>query len=386
MPRRQRPWARSLLRRSLVVGITVLALAVYGLVAAGGQTIATRTTAASAIGSASQLSVSLATSPTNNSVNVAARGPNNSLLFYWEIGGTWYGPLGLGGANTTYSAPSIVAEASGNFDIAVEGPGNTIYFYWDAAGTWYGPLQVGTAGATFSTPSMTIDSDGHLNLAAQGPSNGLYAYWNTGATWYGPLGIGGANSTISAPSVTYANTSVGTVEVYAIGPNNDVRNWDRSHTTGQWTGPHEWSNDQQGYSVPSGYEQDALVQGPNHSLVSTVGFAQLNQVGTAGTAYSAPSFVSGFTASDSRVTVQGPSHSLYYWFSNSNGEWNGPVQIGVPGSTYSAPAMDDESSGSNLDLAVQGPGNSLYFYWSVGGTWHGPVQIAGAGTTFSSSN
>ena len=386
MPRSHRTWTRSILRRGLVAGLTILALAVYGLVTSGGAAPAFKASAASSIGASSQLSVALATSPTNNSVNVAARGPNNSLRFYWEVGGTWYGPLGLGGAGTTFSAPTIVAEDSGNFDIAVEGPNHTIYFYWDASGTWYGPIQVGPAGAAFSSPSMTIDADGHLNLAVQGPSNGLFAYWNTNATWYGPLGIGGANTAFSAPSVTYANTSVGTVEVFALGPNNDVRNWSRSHSTGQWTGPHEWSNDGQGFSVPSGYESTALVQGPNHSLVDTDGFATLVQVGTAGTAYSSPSFLSGFVASDSRVTVQGPSHSLYYWFSGNNGQWNGPVQIGVPGSTFSAPSMEDESTGSNVDLAVQGPGNSLYFYWSVGGNWNGPVQIAGAGTTFGSSS
>ncbi len=380
------PWTRVVIRRGLVAGLTILALAVYGLVTAGTTSPAVKLTATASIGGNSQLSVALATSPTNNSVNVAARGPNNSLLFYWEVGGTWYGPLGLGGAGTTFSAPTIVAEDSGNFDIAVEGPGHTIYFYWDASGTWYGPVQVGAAGAAFSTPSMTIDSNGHLNLGVQGPSNSLFMYWNTSATWYGPLGVGGANSTFSAPSVTYALTQVGTVEVIAIGPNNDVGNWHRSHNTGQWNGPTEWSNDQQGFSVPSGYGFDAMVQGPNHSLIETTNNAQFNPVGGAGTVYSAPSFVSGVVSSDSRVTAQGPANSLYYWFYKSSSQWNGPFQVSVPGSTFSAPSMEDENTGSNLDLAVQGPSNSLWFFWSVGGTWHGPVQIAGAGTTFSSSN
>ncbi len=385
MQRTDRSWTRVVIGRGLVAGLTILALAVYGLVTAGTTSPAVKLTATASIGGNSQLSVALATSPTNNSVNVAARGPNNSLLFYWEVGGTWYGPLGLGGAGTTFSAPTIVAEDSGNFDIAVEGPGHTIYFYWDASGTWYGPVQVGAAGAAFSTPSMTIDSNGHLNLGVQGPSNSLFVYWNTSATWYGPLGVGGANSTFSAPSVTYQNAAPGRVYVFAIGPSNDVRRWLRD-SNGAWSGPSEWSPDNQGFSVPSGYQSDSMVQGPNHSLLHEDGFVQLDQVSTAGTVYSAPSFVSGFTSTDSRVTARGPAHSLYYWFFDNNQVWNGPVQIGAPGSTFSAPAMEDENTGSNLDLAVQGPGNSLYFYWSVGGTWHGPVQIAGAGTTFSSSN
>ena len=386
MQRNSRSWARRLIRRG-AAAVAILALFVYGLANGGTSAplLKSMPAAATSIGANSQLSVALATSPTNNSVNVAARGPNNSLLFYWEVGGTWYGPLGLGGPGTTFSAPTIVAEDSGNFDIAVEGPGHTIYFYWDASGTWYGPVQVGAAGASFSTPSMTIDSDGHLNLGVQGPSNSLFVYWNTAATWYGPLGIGANNSALSAPSVTYEASSPGRVNVFAIGPDNDVRQWQRGNN-GQWSGPHEWSPPQQGFSAPSGYRFDAAVQGPNHSLLLEDGFLQLHQIAGAGTVYSAPSLVSGFVASDTRITVEGPAHSLYYWFVDNNGVWHGPVQIGVPGSTQSAPSMDDESGGSNVDLAVQGPGNSLYFYWSVGGTWNGPEQIAGAGTTFSSPN
>jgi hypothetical protein len=66
-------------------------------------------------------SASEAISPTNGSVNVAVLGPDHSLHFYWNVAGRWYGPLGIGAANSAFSAPAIVAESDGNFDIAVEG-------------------------------------------------------------------------------------------------------------------------------------------------------------------------------------------------------------------------------------------------------------------------
>jgi hypothetical protein len=36
------------------------------------------------------------------------QGPNNSTYVYWEASNAqWYGPLGVAGYGTTYSAPSI---------------------------------------------------------------------------------------------------------------------------------------------------------------------------------------------------------------------------------------------------------------------------------------
>ncbi len=374
----------TLLRRGTAIALTVGAVAFSGLVSGGPQSIAARPAAASAVGAASSLSVAEAISPTNHSVNVAARGPNNSLLFYWQVGGTWYGPLGLGGANTTFSAPAIAAEADGNFDIAVQGPGNSIFFYWDASGTWYGPLQVAAPGSAFSTPALDVDFAGHLVLLVQGPGNTLYHYWNISGTWYGPLGIGGANTTFSAPSIS-TNCSGGCTALgFAVGPNNDMRQWQRD-ASGTWSGPREWSSDQRAYSSASSYGFQALFEGANHSLAASSGSFSLVQVGTAGSAYSAPSLTGAIMVS-SRVTVEGPSHTLYFWYVDSSGTWNGPLQVGAPGTTFSAPAMEEESGGGTLDLVVQGPSNSLYAYWNSGGTWFGPLQVAGAGTTFASSS
>ena len=386
MTRNQQHGASTLLWRGVVVVLMTAAIALYGLVAGGPRALSFQPTAASSLGTESGLSVSEAISPTNHSVNVAARGPNNSLRFYWQVGGTWYGPLGLGGANTTYSAPSIAAESNGNFDIAVEGPGNSMYFYWDAAGTWYGPLQVAATGSTLSTPALDVDTDGHLALVVEGPSNTLYHYWNISGTWYGPLGIGGPSSTFSAPSISVQSCSGDcSAQAFAVGPNHDMRQWQRD-SSGNWSGPREWSSDQQAFSSPSSYNAQAVFEGANHSLAtsSSSGVA-LTNIGTGGTAYSAPS-LTGLVMVSSRVTVEGPSHALDFWSTDSSGNWNGPVPVGAAGSTYSAPSMEEETGGGTLDVAVQGPSNSLYAYWNLSGTWYGPLQVAAAGTTFGSSS
>ncbi len=375
----------ALLRRAALLVLMVAALALYGVATGAPRTLALQPTASPSLGTNSALAVSEAISPTNKSVNVAARGPNNSLRFYWQVGGTWYGPLGLGGANTTYSAPAIASEGNGNFDIAVQGPGNSIYFYWDASGTWYGPLQIAAPGSAFSTPALDVDSDGHLILIVEGPGNTLYHYWNLSGTWYGPLGIGGSNSAFSAPSISTQNFCGScTAQVFTVGPNNDMREWQRDNQ-GMWAGPQEWSNDQQAYSAPSSYGNQALFQGLNHSLMSEYGGNTRPPIGTGGTAYSAPS-MTGAIAINSRATVEGPNHSLNFFHLDSSGNWTGPAQVGAPGSAFSAPAMEEESNGGTLDLVVQGPGNSLYAFWSIGTTWYGPLQVAGPGTTFGSPN
>jgi hypothetical protein len=393
MPLTATPWSRMLARRALLVGLAALAIGLSSLFSGGAQPLGLKPTAAATIGSNSALSVSEAISPTNGSVNVAARGPSNSLRFYWEVGGTWYGPLGLGGAGTTFSAPKIIAESDGNFDIAVEGPNHTTYFYWDASGTWYGPYGAGAAGTTYSTPSMVIDFDGNLNLVAEGPGNTLYAWWNVSGSWFGPLGIGGGGTTFSSPDLSSVACGSGCSSVFAdaVGPNNNVRQWTRQIGS-SWAGPTEFTNDGQAFSTTTSYitccpSTYAVYEGVNHSLQQSEGFSDQVHVGTAGTAYSAPSLIAGSSQSD-RLLVEGPSNSLYFWFEPQNGNnWAGPAQVGAPGTTFSAPSLaEDPSTPADADAVVQGPGNSLYFYWTLGGAWYGPLQVAGAGTTFSSSN
>jgi hypothetical protein len=131
---------------------------------------------------------------------VAAQGPGNRLYAYWRASnGQWHGPLQIGGASSTYSAPSVSIGADGQPVVAAQGPGNRLYAYWRASnGQWHGPLQIGGASSTYSAPSVSIGADGQPVVAAQGPGNRLYAYWRaSNGQWHGPLQIGGAGSTFN---------------------------------------------------------------------------------------------------------------------------------------------------------------------------------------------
>ena len=79
------------------------------------------------------------------------------------------------------------------------------------------------------------------------------------------------------------------------------------------------------------------------------------------------------------ITVQGPNHSLkFYWAVNGSPTWHAET-IAHAGTTFSAPAMNVD--GNNVNITVAGHDDSLKFYWAVNGTptWH-PEQVARPGS------
>jgi hypothetical protein len=398
MVRSEHHWARTLVRRGLVAATLVLALAMYGVVTAGTQSFAFKPTGSVTPGDGGR-SVSMAVSPTNGSLNVATQGPNHSLYFFWNVNGTWNGPLGLGGAGATWSAPTIVAETganNGNFDIAVQGPSNTLWFYWDISGTWHGPLQVGGPGTTFSTPGMAADSSSHLQVLAEGPANTLYAYWNVNAQFFGPLQIGSPGSTFSGPTVgdTGGACSVGFI-AEVQDSNHNVEQYVRNDTTNTWSFTKDISTDSGTFSAPTLLPGTcrATFEGKNHALYDAVGGTGNPNVfvvvGGTGTTYSQPSQIPAPTSSslginNRDIAVQGPSNTLSFYHRDSVTPFHllGPATIGA---AFSGPSLVRDLN-NNLDIVVQGPSNTLWAYWVISFVVHGPLQVGGPGTSFSSDN
>lgn len=308
------------------------------------------------------------------------------------MNGTWYGPLGIGAAGTTFSAPSIVAQPNGNFNIVAQGPGNSLLLWWDASGTWYGPLGIGAGGSTFFTPSIGLEqspANGNLDVAVQGPGNSLNLFWDTAndAQWHGPSRIDGLGSTFSAPSLsTASHTSGGNTYnrlfISNVGPNNDLRSHFYDQQSGKWSQT-DASNDGTAFSAPSQVSDYSVFEGPNHSLHQAYGFLSvvLTQLATGGTTYSSPADLNG----GQYIAVQGPSHSLYFYISIGSGFFFGQsedvIRVGNPGTTFSAPTAVVDNNG-NIDFTAVGPNGSLLAWWQIKGVYYGPVQIAGPGSAF----
>ena len=82
---------------------------------------------------------------------IAAQGPDNSLVFYWQpIGsGTW-NPEQVSRPGTTISAPSV-AQVGKQTVIAAEGPNNSLVFYWQPIdATAWNPVQQVAGPGLFS--------------------------------------------------------------------------------------------------------------------------------------------------------------------------------------------------------------------------------------------
>ena len=365
------------------MGVAAPLLIGSAIVGAGPRALTAHAASASTNNSVG-FAVSSATDPTSGNIYVAAQGPNHSLYFYWDLSGTWYGPIAIAGNGTTYSAPSVTIDASHNVVIAAQGPGNRLFFYWNVSGTWYGPLQVGATGAAVSTPSLVLDQAGHLDLAVQSPDQSLSFFWNVNATWYGPYGLGGAGTTMSKPSLSaYTNSSTNYVIAVAQGPNNSLVAY--ANTGGAWAVSQ--SNFQTTFAAPTASQSFFYVEGAGNDMDNWFWASPPGRVAgdwpvaPGSSTYSAPSALNGNAAA-----AVGPSNSLYfYWLTNG---WSGPLGLGGAGSTWSVPSLSAKnvSSAANPTIAVEGPNNSLYFYWDASGTWYGPLGIGAAGTTFSSPN
>ena len=74
---------------------------------------------------------------------IAAQGPDNSLLFYWQpIGSQQWNPEQVAGPGTTASAPSV-AQVGNSTVIAAAAPDGSLQFYWQPIGSeQWNPEQV----------------------------------------------------------------------------------------------------------------------------------------------------------------------------------------------------------------------------------------------------
>ena len=105
-------------------------------------------------------------STSGGSLNLGVLGPSNSLYVFWSnfsgstpnaCGTSWYGPLQLSSAGTALSVPATYGhgDAAGKLvvDMVFEGPSNTLWDVYSSGGTWHGPIQIGGPGTTFGSNS-----------------------------------------------------------------------------------------------------------------------------------------------------------------------------------------------------------------------------------------
>jgi hypothetical protein len=132
----------------------------------------------------------------NNSSQIAAEGPKDTLRYYWQtFGHVPWNPEKVAGNRTTYSAPSLT-DGGGSSVIVAEGPGHSLRYYWQYFGhvPWNPEVVAGT-GTTYGGPSLIINAVSSI-VAAQSPRNSLRFYWQTiGHVPWNPEHVSGNRTT-----------------------------------------------------------------------------------------------------------------------------------------------------------------------------------------------
>ena len=127
----------------------------------------------------------------------------------------------------------------------------------------------------------------------------------------------------------------------------------------------------------------ALTRGGSGRRIASLSLAAVAGV-LLGTAAMTPAMAStgpsiAETTTGANIAVQGPNHSLmFYWAANDTNTWHSETVTG-PGTTYSAPSIAETTTGANITAV--GPSNGLKFYWAANdtNTWHSE-QVAPPGS------
>lgn len=162
------------------------------------------------------------------SLEVFARGADNSVDTFWGFGWTsWGGPI--------TGDPIVSHNTDGRLEVFVTGPDNEVWHKWQTSpgGGWSYWESLG--GVAPSRLAVYQNADGRLELFTRGTDNALYHNSQTsagGVFWSGWESLGGV---ITSDPVVNRNLD-GRLEVFARGTDNGVyHNWQVS-PGGGWSG------------------------------------------------------------------------------------------------------------------------------------------------------
>jgi surface antigen len=322
--------------------------------------------------------------------DVAAVGPNNSLVFYYNSQGSGnWGKMVIPGAQA-FSTPNMIQRSpSGETDIAVQGPSNSLDFYFNAQGSpnW-GKSAVAVPGWVFSAPDMVQRSSGETDIAVQGPSHSLDYYFNDqGSPYWRKIQVARADTTYSAPKMI--QRASGETDIVAQGPDNSLIYYFNAQGSPNW-GKLVVAGSGSAYSAPeivqrpdSG-ETDIAVQGPNNSLafyINQLGSIAWSKLIAAGvnTTHNSPNPPSMLQrpGGETDIAIQGPGNQADFYFNAPGSPTWGESIVAVNSYAFRAPVMLQRPGGES-DIVVVGPNNRLdYYYNQQGSPYWAYIPIAG---------
>ncbi len=334
----------------------------------GGKSLTVTVTATNAWGSAN--ATSAPTSPilgdgpsmvaADGGVSVTSQDVNDALYATTSdfAQNTWQSAL-LGPAGTIDSAPSSVADSSGDIWTAFEGVDNQLWIGVDAPSGGWGMSYEGPSNTTYSAPSTAIDSNKNVWVATEGPNHTLNLAEDSANKWVTSTPITAAD-VYSAPSVVA--DSGGDIWVAFQGPGNQL--WvGVDSPTGGWgmsyEGPSNTTYSAPSTAIDSNKNVWVATEGPNHTLnlaeLAANKWVTSTPI-TAADVYSAPSVVAD-SGGDIWVAFRGPGNQLWVGVDSPTGGWGMSYQ-GSSNTTYSAPSAVIDSAG-NIWVGAEGSNSTL---------------------------
>jgi hypothetical protein len=299
---------------------------------------------------------SAAISPTTGDLNVAAVGPDHSLMYYGGPEGAYFAgrpsSYPVAEAGTTFSQPAISVSDAGDVDIAALGPNGTVLHYhagpdlsWSSDTVLAAPLPP-DGDVAVSRPAIFVRPSGEVDVVIETSSNNLALCATTpGNPWLcQTFGYGKA---FSSPAL-FERPS-GEVDVVVL--NSDG-------TLAYYWGQPSYATLAEGSTPFDGQD-----------------------IGNPGTFYSAPAiFVDSDANATAHVVAMGASHTAVLCEAKPGLQW-AQYSVGPPGTLYSAPALVVRPASSHeVDIVGVGANNSLVYIFGQAptGFWP-PATLPGSG-------
>src|SRR5580693_1077130 len=118
-----------------------------------------------------------------SNINISAIGQNGGIDFYWGSLGTWHAET-VTGAGTSLTAPWIAVNGNTVTIAATSEQGQLLFYYAvTGTGTWRPAETVAAANTTSSAPSIVADAPADTTaITAVSPGGRLDFYWQTDGT------------------------------------------------------------------------------------------------------------------------------------------------------------------------------------------------------------
>ena len=164
----------------------------------------------------------VATSRSQNSINVFGRNASNQLMHIFWTGSTWSTWENLGG--TFQGAPATSKRGTSIVDVFVRGTNNHLYHRYWQNNAWSNWMDLG--GNITSSPTSVSRTSTKIDVFARGQNGELVQiFWN-GSSWSSWQNLGG--NFIGDPTVS--SRGINSVDVFCRGTNNQLlqRSWNGS--------------------------------------------------------------------------------------------------------------------------------------------------------------